>query len=325
MKRLLPLFLAICMVLSLFTVGVSAADTRDVLADGYYLTGTHNNWDAAFLTEALRFHESLGDPDEFILETTLTQGQEFKVVHVENGAVTAWYPDGANNNYVVDAEHAGPAILYFRNTYWNAWSANGGYVWVGGKPAVSYVDENGETQSCTEYTTANYAGTAWSDWIVVHEDTTLSDFCDFDPDLFEWVNDRIHLTGDVHLILMDGCTLTVPYGIHIPEDGSLTIYAQEAGTGALSAGLEDDPMYGSIAGIGGDENEEGGELTINGGVISVIGGSEAAGIGGGIGGYLETITINGGTITAYGAGDCGDGIGGGDSANGCSKGEATVG
>ena len=92
MKKILSLFLAICMLLSLLTVGVSAADTRDALADGYYLSGTHNNWDAASLTEALRFHESLGDPDEFILETELTQGQEFKVVRVENGAVTTWYP-----------------------------------------------------------------------------------------------------------------------------------------------------------------------------------------------------------------------------------------
>ena len=132
MKRLLPLFLALCMVLSLFPVVVSADDTGEALADGYYLTGTHNNWDAANLTEALRFHESYGHPDEFILETDLTQGQEFKVVKVENGAVTTWYPDGANNNYIVDADHAGPAIIYFRNTSWNAWAAIGGYVWVGG-------------------------------------------------------------------------------------------------------------------------------------------------------------------------------------------------
>ena len=66
MKRLLPMFLAICMLLSLLTVGISAADTRDALADGYYLTGSHTSWDAANLTEALRFRESHGDPDEFI-------------------------------------------------------------------------------------------------------------------------------------------------------------------------------------------------------------------------------------------------------------------
>ena len=314
MKRLLPLFLALCMVLSLLTVGAAAAETRDGLTDGYYLMGTHNNWDAADLTEDLRFHESLGDPAEFILETDLALGQEFKVVKVENGAVTAWYPDGTNNNYVVDAAHAGPAILYFRDTYYNDWAANGGHVWVGGKPAVSYVDENGETQTCTDYTTANYAGAAWSGWIVLNENVTL--------------NSRVTVNGDANLILEDRLTLNAKGGILIPAECSLTVYAQTAGTGALNADIDydfGDPDFdinlwlitNSNAAIGADNNEDGGELTINGGVITVVGGAEAAGIGGGLGSSMEKITINGGAITASGAGDCGDGIGAGDSANDC--------
>ena len=269
MKKIASLFLAICMLLSLLTIGVSAADTRDGLADGYYLNGTHNNWDVASLTETLRFHESNGDPDEFILETTLTQGQAFKVVKVENGAVTAWYPDGVNNDYVVDAEHAGPAILYFRDSFHGDWDDNGGYVWVGGKPAISYVDENGDVQTCTEYTTANYAGTAWSGWIVVHENTTLSDFNEWSDELNVWVNDRINLTGDVRLILMDDCTLTVPSGIHVPNGSSLTIYAQENGTGILTA-----HTVANQAAIGGNNNENVcGDITINGGTVIATGGT----------------------------------------------------
>ena len=38
--------------------------------------------------------------------------------------------------------------------------------------AVSYVDENGDTRTCTDYTTASAAGTTWTGWIVVTEDTT---------------------------------------------------------------------------------------------------------------------------------------------------------
>ena len=102
MKKALSLLTVLCLVLSLLTVGVSAAGTRDVPADGYYLIGTHNNWDAAELTEADLFRQSLHDADEMILEATLTQGQELKVVKVENGAIAAWYPDGVNNNYVFE-------------------------------------------------------------------------------------------------------------------------------------------------------------------------------------------------------------------------------
>ena len=43
MKKALSLLTVICMVLSLLTLGASAAGNRDVPADGYYLIGTHNN------------------------------------------------------------------------------------------------------------------------------------------------------------------------------------------------------------------------------------------------------------------------------------------
>ena len=318
MKQTLSVFLALCLVLSLLTVGVYAApEQRDGLADGYYLHGTHNNWDVAKLSETDCFRPSNGDPDEFVLETTLTQGQAFKVVKIVDGAIAAWYPDGSDNNYVVDADHAGPAILYFRDTYYNDWAANGGHIWVGGKPAVAYVDENGETQSCTDYTTANFAGTAWSGWIVVHEDTEFGGFT-FDEELNDLVESRVEVNGDVCLILEDDKTLTNLSGIHIPDGCSLTIYGQEAGTGSLIIGEKENPFYNGHAGIGADSNEEGtGTLTINGGNIDAIGGDMGAGIGGSLFGSFGLITINGGTVIATGAGDCGDGIGTGDSANEC--------
>ena len=47
-------------------------------------------------------------------------------------------------------------------------------------------------------------------WYVVSEDTTIED--------------RINVTGDVHLILCDGATLTAKHGIRVVEGNSLTIY-----------------------------------------------------------------------------------------------------
>ena len=67
------------------------------------------------------------------------------------------------------------------------------------------------------------------------------------------------------------------------------------------------------AGIGGGEGGHGGSITINGGTIVAKGGEEAAGIGGGEDGSGGNIFIYGGDITAYG-GEYGAGIGGGDGA-----------
>ena len=58
------------------------------------------------------------------------------------------------------------------------------------------------------------------------------------------ITSRVTVTGDVHLILMDGSTLTVNGGIQVKDDDdnpdtpsadSLTIYGQEKGSGTVKA------------------------------------------------------------------------------------------
>ena len=139
-------------------------------------------------------------------------------------------------------------------------------------------------------------------WYVVNSDVTIES--------------RITVTGDVHLILADGCTLTASQGINVPSGGSLTIYGQESGTGALIANGGD-----YQAGIGGNQGSStttagnNGSITINGGTVKAAGGKNGAGIGGGDYGTGSQITINGGTVTATGGG-YGAGIGGGYGRNG---------
>ncbi len=145
------------------------------------------------------------------------------------------------------------------------------------------------------------ADTGWSDgWYVVNGVVNLPS--------------RITVTGEVHLILTDGCNLTANGGINV--NSSLTIYGQQNGTGTLTA------KGGSTqAGIGGNDNETSGTITINGGDITARGGDNGAGIGGGGKlGYGDggNITINGGSVIAnsdmYGGN--GASIGGGRGANG---------
>ena len=86
-----------------------------VLENGFYLVGLQlNNW-----TPAAEYH-LLPNPEneqEFMVAATLAEGDSLKVVNVVDDAITAWYPNGMNNNYVVDADHAGETTLYFRPDY----------------------------------------------------------------------------------------------------------------------------------------------------------------------------------------------------------------
>ncbi len=131
------------------------------------------------------------------------------------------------------------------------------------------------------------------------------------------IEDRLEISGDVNLILRDGAELTLPAGIHVAGANSLTIWAQsDVGNacGALSAAAPDSNM----AGIGGNNNESGGQVTINGGSVLAVGNHCGAGIGSGRSsewGSGGTITINGGRITAEG-GRWAAGIGGAWKASG---------
>ena len=128
----------------------------------------------------------------------------------------------------------------------------------------------------------------------------------------------IIISGDVNLILGDGCDMNVTgshgsvglnesAGIHAVEEHRLTIWAQsttDAGMGSLTV------TSARAAGIGGGGTTSGsGTITINGGRVNASG-VFGAGIGSGVGGAGGTITINGGRVNASGR-NGGAGIGGG--------------
>lgn len=201
---------------------------------------------------------------------------------------------------------------------------------VNAETSVEYIDRiwNGsevteETNSVTEYITISASTTSWESagtetWYVLSSDITISS--------------RIEVSGNVNVILSDGCTLTASKGIHVTGENSLTIYGQSIGNGSLISTGED-----RDAGIGGNADEPCGTVTINGGIVDAKGATAdyqhvgdniycgGAGIGSGSGHnykdndnntvtvYVDSngfITINGGTVTATGQSG-GAGIGGG--------------
>ncbi len=85
------------------------------LEDGYYLIGLDmTDWTVDNITEDYLLTVNPENAAEYMIPVTLIEGQEFKVVSVAHDAITTWYPDGVENNYVVDVNHAGATTIYFR-------------------------------------------------------------------------------------------------------------------------------------------------------------------------------------------------------------------
>lgn len=174
---------------------------------------------------------------------------------------------------------------------------------------VSYLDQNGTRQTASNVTVVDTSATTWSNgWYVVKSEITI--------------DSRVTVSGTVHLILADGCNLTVNGGINVAENNSFTIYAQSTGENTMGK-LSASGGYAQ-AGIGGGMSQNAGVITVNGGIVTATGGdgtpdysnsgSGGAGIGGGGPGTSGTITINGGSVIATGgtsAKGAGAGIGGG--------------
>ncbi len=190
------------------------------------------------------------------------------------------------------------------------WAENVNYIYY-------TVNADGKTITKHEDGTANNPTVLTSGLISGNTEDRLYDGWYVLDTSFEY-GERIVISGDVHLILKDGCTLTAKKGIRINTDATLTIYAQSEGDGMGK--LVATEAHHDKAAIGGNKNYEAGRLVIHGGEIEATCIKEsskyAAGIGGGYGdgSGMKEITIYGGKVTAQGA-EGGAGIGGGKNNN----------
>ena len=164
---------------------------------------------------------------------------------------------------------------------------------------------------CTTATVVTGSDTEWGTadtdtWYVV-QDTVDIGTAD--------VPQRVTVSGNVHLILADGCDFIVNGGIGVNEGNSLTIYAQSTKEDTMGSLTAQNVADGN-AGIGGNSSSNFGSITINGGKITATGnGNYAAGIGSAAGNHSGAITINDGVVTATGGTNGGTGIGGGQGAS----------
>lgn len=168
---------------------------------------------------------------------------------------------------------------------------------------VSYLDETGTSQTCASATEVTSSDTGWTTTWYVVQGTVI-------------IGSRVTVSGDVRLILTDGCTLTVNGGIQVQDDddditngsaNALTIYAQSTDKSTMGKLIATGAKRDDNAVIGGNGgNSYGGSC----GTIIINGGTAIGGGCGTHGGSGGEVTITGGTVTATG-GDGAEGIGGG--------------
>ena len=164
----------------------------------------------------------------------------------------------------------------------------------------------------------NTSMTVLSGWNIVYDNLTL---------------ETLTVTGDAHLILMDGVTLTVNDRIIVDDGAGLSVYAQtqdpdvmgslvvnndKSDSGSAAIGGSNGNACGTVtihgghvqanckaygaAVIGGGYGAGGGTITVYDGIVEAIGANKTHGMGAGYGMYESTgtVTVNGGTVTVAG-------------------------
>ena len=112
---------------------LEGGEVIEKLADGYYLAGDYNNWTPTD-NDIFYLNEAVVETVEYMKNAVLAEGEGIKVVQYLNGEPDNWFPAGIDNNYIVDAEHAGEVVIYFRpegNSDWESFH-EGGFFYISG-------------------------------------------------------------------------------------------------------------------------------------------------------------------------------------------------
>ena len=176
---------------------------------------------------------------------------------------------------------------------WSSFSSvNVAFVGDLAEKSIPYIDANGNMAYCTGFTVIDgEEGMYDAGWYVVKGNVTKDD-------------GGINFTGEAHIILADGASLTLSNG-SLCGFSHLTIYGQTAGNGTLAtysdgSGIKTNSLgnltiNGGIINAKGGAIEVGGNLLINGGTLTGTSTNDGYGL------YVDgTISINGGQVTAKG-------------------------
>lgn len=217
---------------------------------------------------------------------------------------------------------------------------------------VSYLDEDGVEQTKADCLSVSADDLQWtSGWYALDSNVSISKrriVVDGDVRLILTDGNALNVNGGIEVsegnsltiyaqstdeATMGSLTATTRYSGFVDYaaiGGSKTEGAADAGTISIHGGsvtADNAGQYSRAAGIGGafwypdgDHNKanagKGGTVTITGGVVTALGGWNAAGIGGAQRGDGGSATITGGVVNASGGVSYGSAIGGGQQGNG---------
>lgn len=107
------------------------------LADGFYLIGKIGGvagWAITDLKAEQMFAQNQENPGEYMLNVTLAEGDELKVVNVLNNEIATWYP--GDDNFIVTAAYAGEKTVYFRPDKQGGEGWHHGCIYIAPNPAT---------------------------------------------------------------------------------------------------------------------------------------------------------------------------------------------
>ena len=261
--------------------------------EGYFFTGWSTDPDGkgTWYSDA--------DTAKFEADTTLYAQwykEVVKITFISNGGGGLMFPQWVQKDVATNLK---PNTFNWKGHYFTGWNTQK-------DGSGTKYDDKAKIQTNTDVT-------LYAQWIVdISTMTDKTHWNESDGKYFTISADvtiygRVVINGDITLILPEGKTLTAKRGITLKNGNALTI----EGSGTLVADASEEE---GSAGIGGEYEQDGGTITINGGIINATAGEGGAGIGGGSGRDYGrnggTITINEGTVKATGN-EKGAGIGGG--------------
>ncbi len=101
----------------------------DPAPDGYYLVGNFGGVEQWTVDPMKQFTPNPDNPDEMMLDTVLAVNDKLKVVKLENGNITAYYPDNAPD-YEIGIVNAGNVTIYFRQDGQGGDGWHYGYIYI---------------------------------------------------------------------------------------------------------------------------------------------------------------------------------------------------
>ncbi len=97
------------------------------LENGFYLMGSMLDWKLENVNEAHKFVANEAKDGEWVLkQIELAEKDSFKVIEVAADTIKTWFGTD-EDNYIVDAKHAGVKDIYFNATRQEDWK---GHIWI---------------------------------------------------------------------------------------------------------------------------------------------------------------------------------------------------